>query len=126
MSLVAICVLGFIVGSVGHCQEGKEEVERLYAKFGELSKDQKYEEAEKTGILLVAKGEEVFGKDHPSAGFFLNNLAGLYRSQGKYEEAEPLFERALKIREEQLGADHPDTAASLNNLAGLYRSQGKY
>ena len=126
MSLVAICVLGFIVGSVGHCQEGQEEVERLYAKFGELSKDQKYEEAEKTGILLVTKGEEVFGKDHPSAGFFLNNLAGLYRSQGKYEEAEPLYERALKIREEQLGADHPDTAQLLNNLAALYLSQGKY
>jgi tetratricopeptide (TPR) repeat protein len=56
----------------------------------------------------------------------LNNLAGLYKSQGRYPEAEPLYRRSLQIREQQLGADHPDTATSLNNLAALYYSQGRY
>ncbi|MCG9885365.1 MAG: tetratricopeptide repeat protein, partial [Cyanobacteria bacterium] len=56
----------------------------------------------------------------------LNNLAGLYESQGRYGEAEPLYRRSLEIYEQVLGADHPNTAASLNNLAALYQSQGRY
>ncbi|PZV26006.1 MAG: tetratricopeptide repeat protein [Snowella sp.] len=56
----------------------------------------------------------------------LNNLAGLYRSQGKYSEAEPLIARSLAIKEKQLGEDHPSVATGLNNLADLYESQGKY
>jgi tetratricopeptide (TPR) repeat protein len=39
----------------------------------------------------------------------LNNLAGLYDSQGKYAEAEPLYQRALAISEKALGPDHPHT-----------------
>ena len=38
----------------------------------------------------------------------LNNLAGLYLSQGRYAEAEPLYKRALAITEKALGPDHPD------------------
>ena len=56
----------------------------------------------------------------------LNNLAGLYRSQGRYEAAEPLYRRSLEIDEKVYGPDHPSTATSLNNLAALYRSQGRY
>jgi tetratricopeptide (TPR) repeat protein len=39
----------------------------------------------------------------------LNNLAGLYRSQGKYEEAEPLYRQALVIAQSKLGFNHPTT-----------------
>ena len=56
----------------------------------------------------------------------LNNLAGLYESEGKYGAAEPLYQRALKIHENTLGADHPDVATSLNNMAALYHLQGRY
>ena len=56
----------------------------------------------------------------------LNNLAGLYYTQGRYAEAEPLYKRALAIREKTLGPDHPDVANSLNNLAGLYQDQRRY
>ncbi|MBT8419426.1 MAG: CHAT domain-containing protein, partial [Gammaproteobacteria bacterium] len=56
----------------------------------------------------------------------LNNLAGLYDSQGRYGEAESLYERALAARERVLGKDHPDTLTSLNSLAFLYWSQGHY
>ena len=62
----------------------------------------------------------------PSTGVALNNLAGLYESQGKYGKAEPLYQRSLAIREKALGPDHPDTAQSLNNLANLVSEQGKY
>ena len=40
------------------------------------------------------RSETRFGKDHPSTATSLNNLAGLYRSQGNYEAAAPLYLRA--------------------------------
>ena len=40
----------------------------------------------------------------------LNNLAGLYQTQGRYAEAEPLYKRALAIYEKALGPDHPRSA----------------
>ena len=51
----------------------------------------------------------------------LNNLAGVYYSQGKYTEAEPLFMRALAIDEKALGPEHPSVATNLENYAGLLR-----
>ena len=56
----------------------------------------------------------------------LNNLAGLYDSQGRYEDAEPLYLQALEMTRKLLGQEHPYVASSLNNLAGLYKSQGRY
>ncbi|MEB3343001.1 tetratricopeptide repeat protein [Okeania sp.] len=56
----------------------------------------------------------------------LNNLAGLYESQGKYEAAEPLYLQAIEIDKVALPENHPSLANHLNNLAELYRSQGKY
>ncbi|MBD1892719.1 tetratricopeptide repeat protein [Coleofasciculus sp. FACHB-SPT9] len=56
----------------------------------------------------------------------LNNLAGLYYSQGRYSEAEPLYLQAIEIDKKSLPPDHPEIATSLNNLAELYRSQGRY
>jgi tetratricopeptide (TPR) repeat protein len=54
----------------------------------------------------------------------LNNLAGLYKSQGRYSDAEPLYSDALAMRKRLFAGDHPDVATSLNNLALLYYSQG--
>ncbi|RJP18113.1 MAG: TIR domain-containing protein [Candidatus Omnitrophota bacterium] len=86
----------------------------------------RYKEAEMLYRRALAIREKVLGGEHPDTATSLNNLAGLYNSQGRYEEAEPLCRRALAIREKVLGGEHPDTAISLNNLAGLYDSQGKY
>jgi CHAT domain-containing protein len=68
----------------------------------------------------------VLGPDHPDGGAALNNLAGLYESQGRYAEAEPLYQRTVAIFEKALGPEHPNVGAALNNLAGLYESQGRY
>ena len=69
--------------------------------------------------------ETILDKNHPDVASSLNNLAGLYCSQGKYEQAELLFLRSLEISETTLGKTHPDVASSLSNLAELYRTQGK-
>ena len=42
----------------------------------------------------------------------LNNLAGLYHTQGNYAQAEPLLKRSLAIKEKALGPEHPSVAAS--------------
>ena len=53
---------------------------------------------------------DVLGETHPSTLVSLNNLAGLYESQGRYGEAEPLYEQALQLRRDVLGRDPPLTA----------------
>jgi tetratricopeptide (TPR) repeat protein len=70
--------------------------------------------------------KRLLGEAHPDVAASLNNLAGLYDSQGRYEEAEPLYLDALAMKKRLLGEAHPAVATSLNNLAGLYRSQGRY
>jgi tetratricopeptide (TPR) repeat protein len=70
--------------------------------------------------------KRLLGEEHPDVAMSLNNLAGLYRSQGKYEEAEPLYRSALEKRKRLLGEEHPDIAISQWNLGVLYQSQGRY
>jgi tetratricopeptide (TPR) repeat protein len=55
----------------------------------------------------------------------LNNLAGLYYSQGKYAEAESLYKRSLHIRENTLGPEHINVAVVCENLGKLYSQIGK-
>jgi tetratricopeptide (TPR) repeat protein len=65
--------------------------------------------------------------DRNSLADSLNNLAGLYESQGRWIEAEPLYEEALQIDRELFGdRSNNNLATSLNNLAGLYKSQGRW
>jgi len=66
--------------------------------------------------------EKSLGPDHPSVATTLNNLAGLYESQGKYVEAEPLYQRSLAIRETSLGLDHPTSVTIRNNCTSLDQS----
>ena len=63
--------------------------------------------------------EATLRPDHPDLAFTMDNLAGLYKSQGKYEQAEPLYTRALKIIETVLGPDHPTTKIIKDNYEDL-------
>ena len=48
-------------------------------------------------MTAALKEAEEFGPEIPRLATSLNNLAGLYRSQGKYAEAEPLYQHSLAI-----------------------------
>ena len=63
--------------------------------------------------------------EHPYVAASLNNLAGLYDTQGKYAQAEPLYKRSLAISEKALGPEHPDVALSLKNYALLLRKMDR-
>ena len=107
----------------------------LYARMGEIYKQrlersecQDYQQEQELAIQYYSKAanlQKELGLEEDFAST-LNNLAGLYRSQGRYSEAEPLYEQALALRKRLLGEEHPDVAESLNDLAGLYDSQGRY
>ena len=75
-------------------------------------------------VLHITERDKWLG--HVDVATSLNNLGGIYASQGKYTIAEPLYQRALSIRETELGQDHLDTAISLNDLAKIYEFQAKY
>ena len=59
--------------------------------------------------------KQLLGSEHPDVAQSLNNLAGLYDSQGRYAEAEPLFTEAVTILISQLGQDHPHTQTVQQN-----------
>jgi len=98
----------------------------LYFSLGDAYKENiQYNQAEFAYRKALDLYEQL-GADHPDVAASLNNLAGLYYSQGNYSEAAPLLLRLLEFKEQQLGSDDPSVASSLNNLALLYKSQGKY
>ena len=65
----------------------------------------------------MAIRERALGRDHPDVAQSLNNLAGLYNTQGRYAEAEPLFQRSLAIAEKAFGGDHPHVATALGKTS---------
>ena len=64
----------------------------------------------------------MLGPEHPDVAQSLNNLAGLYHTQGRYAEAEPRYERALAIWEKVLGPEHSHVAVVLENYAALLQA----
>ncbi|KAF3922296.1 hypothetical protein ABW20_dc0107567 [Dactylellina cionopaga] len=94
----------------------------------------KYEESMRWYERALAGKETALGKDHPStlatvhgiaivsknqALATMNNMAGVFKSQGKYEEAKRWYERALIGYETVMGKDHPLTLSTAKNLRGL-------
>ncbi|BAY16258.1 hypothetical protein NIES21_20830 [Anabaenopsis circularis NIES-21] len=100
----------------------------IYRKRLERSESLDYKKEQELGIEYLSKAvklQKQLGLEKDLANS-LNNLAGLYHSQGKYSKAEPLYQEALALRRKLLGEENPNVANSLNNLANLYDSQGKY
>jgi tetratricopeptide (TPR) repeat protein len=64
------------------------------------------------------------GDTHPDTITSMNNLAGLYKSQGRYGEAEPLYTKALQLCEKVLGKEHPDTITTGLNYISLLINKG--
>ena len=60
-------------------------------------------------IQALDMSKKIIGAEHPYVATSLNNLAGLYESQGRYEEAEPLYIQALDMYKKLLGDEHPYT-----------------
>jgi tetratricopeptide (TPR) repeat protein len=66
--------------------------------------------------------EQAFGREHPSTGQILSNLATAYIGLGQFKEAEEFGKRALPNLQ-VLGPEHRSVAAALENLAAIYFAQ---
>ena len=67
----------------------------------------------------------VFSPDLHELAVTLNNLAGLYHTQGRYAEADQIFKAVASLFELVLGPNDPRVGTALNNVAVVYRSQGR-
>ena len=100
------------------------ETDRLNQQVIELYRQGQYTDAIPLAQEVLRRYRQ--GEGDLKVATALNNLAGLYESQGRYSEAEPLYKQSLEIIRTSLPADDPDLATSINNLAGLYHAQGRY
>ncbi len=120
--LVLTLVLLSAMPLLTHAQGAGIEWDILNQETMELYQAGKYDRAVVVARKALQVAEQNVGPHHPAVATSLNNLAGLYDTQGDYARAEPLYKRALAITEKALGPDHPDVALSLENLAALYRA----
>ncbi len=98
-------------------QNLSQEVLKLY-KQGEIG----------TAIPIAEQAlqlaQEIFPSPNNDLAASLNNLAGLYQSQGRWNEAEPHYNEALAIHRHLFGkTGHPDLVTSLTNLAMFLAQQ---
>jgi tetratricopeptide (TPR) repeat protein len=80
-------------------QDKLAEAERLNQQVIQLYQQGKYNEAILLAEQALAIRKQQLGDNHPSTATSLNNLAGLYESQGRYSEAEPLYKQVLSYQE---------------------------
>jgi tetratricopeptide (TPR) repeat protein len=117
--------LGTLLSCV-HSRGAGIEWNVLIQEAAELHRAENYDRAALVAQKALQVAEQNVGPDHPDVAASLNNLAGLYQTQGQYPQSGPLYKRSLAIYEKALGPDHPYVATSLNNLAMLYYAQGAY
>jgi tetratricopeptide (TPR) repeat protein len=92
----------------------------LYLSLGDAYRDNiQYNNSEIAYRKALDLSERALDPNHPTGetnlAICLNNLAGLYESQGKYAEVEPLYLRAIQICEQTLGVEHPNTVTVRQN-----------
>jgi len=56
----------------------------------------------------------------------INNLGGVWFSNGEYDKAIGYYEKALTIGLKALGENHPKVATNYNNLGSVWNSNGEY
>ena len=71
------------------------EPETLIQEMTSLRQQGKYDQAVVVGKKVLEIAEREYNSDNPNVATVLNNLAGLYESQGQYAAAEPLYKRSL-------------------------------
>jgi hypothetical protein len=87
--------------------DGREQLDCLNGKVGQLTRQGQYEGAINFAIQVSDLALEHFGLRHPRYATSLEGPAGLYQALGNHGAAEPL--------------DRPDYAAAPPNLVGLYQ-----
>jgi tetratricopeptide (TPR) repeat protein len=92
----------------------------LDAELGKLlGHEARYQEALTQQKQLLARTEQLEGKDGRRVGLVLGALGQIYQNQGDREHALECYQRALTIYEKVYGPVHPNVATIWNNLSGV-------
>jgi hypothetical protein len=84
---------------------------------------ERYDEAEKIKVEVLALRRDVLGEKHPDTIESMAELAVTYHAQERYDEAEKIKVEVLALRRNVLGEKHPDTIRSMAELATTYHAQ---
>ncbi|KAH8728462.1 hypothetical protein GQ44DRAFT_757375 [Phaeosphaeriaceae sp. PMI808] len=71
-----------------------------------LVKASKYESADDIFSQIECDAQEIFGSDHLTTIWFLENIGTCYQNEGRWQDAAPRFEHALAARLSLYGAHH--------------------
>ena len=88
-------------------------------------KQERWEEAERMGMLATAKMKAIFGEDHLITLVSMMTLAGTCWALGR-ADAEELRVKATQTAIRILGTDHLTTTASMTALADIYIHQERW
>ncbi|KAG0638873.1 hypothetical protein HOY80DRAFT_1046644 [Tuber brumale] len=81
-----------------------------------LEKKGCYQRAKAILEEVLARQEELFGKDHPETLSVMDCLGTTYLSLGEPAKSEEILRRTVDLSTERLGGKHPDTLSSKHNL----------
>ena len=82
-------------------------------------------EAERLLRQGLAIDRAVYGPEHVTVGFDLNELAVVFRARGQPDSAIPLLRDALALSRQLVGDSHRNTLAVTTNLARALRESGR-
>lgn len=91
-----------------------------------LEKKGRYPQARAILEEVLARQEELFGKDHPEALSVMHCLGTVYLSLGELRESEEILRRTVRLSTEKLGGKHPDTLSSKYNLVNALLKNGQF
>jgi hypothetical protein len=96
----------------------------VWTHIGRVYAEQEHwKDAEAIAVMMVERGKQFLGDDHPDTLTSMGDLASTYRNQGHLKEAEALDLVVMEKRKQLFGDDHSHTLISMANLAFTYGKQ---
>jgi tetratricopeptide (TPR) repeat protein len=115
-----------VLNSIGLVQKKLVDEERNMISFFNLKeKKGEYSSAMTNFNLALDIVRNSLGISHPKVGFYLSNLADVYRKMGQYVEAQQFYIQALQIVEKALGSNHEEVANILNNMGLVHKKNAR-
>ncbi|WLE96987.1 MAG: tetratricopeptide repeat protein [Candidatus Electrothrix communis] len=124
--LIGVLMIGGVVRLGWSEENAAQHWEKLNEKVVGAYQQGKYQDGIAFAEQSYKYALEHFGAEHPKTLTAMNNLSGLYNTQGLYSQAEELLKEVVRLREKVLGAEDTSTMNASNRLALFYESQKRY
>ena len=134
--------LGMALYQTGDKEAGTEQFERSIAMSRRIQDPEiiiplanlgaaysgldRLDDAERVLREAVQSARELYGDEHQTTGFALDNLGVILLNQNRPNEAIPLFQESYNIQVAALGPDNPAVGYPLLNLGDAYVDAGRF